>query len=435
MNTTLDKPLPASLDAERSILGSVLLDPDHLVSLRGEIDAADFSLEAHRAIYQAMCSLDSANTRPDYTTLRQELSDHKRLEAVGGMSYISSLTELLPRRPNLDSYVEIVREKSALRTLTQMAQGAMEKALDGTFPSHDIIGSVQGDLERILDGSSDMLEPLINRTILGTFEEIARLRKEPRHDGVTFGLSSLDEFTGGGMRHGEVTVVGARSGVGKSSLMCQTAVANAKRGVPVHLFSQEMTRLQIEHRILAIESGVPFRHIDRCTLSDDEEMRLFIATQNIAEWQLRIHDKSDMHIDQIVGLARLSIRRFGTEFICVDYAQTINADGKDDRTRVAAVSQKLTSMIKSEPAALMLLSQLRKVDREHYSKPPVILDLMETGKLENNAHLVLLLHRGWDEDQARISDDAEIIVAKQRRGETGPLRYRFSRRSVTFEEA
>lgn len=427
--------LPVSQDAERSLLGGVMLDPDHIVALRSQIAAGDFALEQHRQIFRAMVALDDKQIPADMVTLRQQLMETKRLESVGGIAYLASLTEGMPRYASLDRYVEIIREKAALRSLAEMAQNVAAKVADGTFPSHDVIDAVQADLERIVDGSEDMLEPIIGRTIVSTFDALCKARHEDtRHDGVSFGLASLDDYTAGGMRNGEVTIVGARSGVGKSSLMCQTAVANARAGVPVHLFSLEMTRLQLEHRILAIESGVPFRHIDRSIFDDHEEARMFSATQRIADWPLRIHDKSEMHISQIVGLAKLSIRRFGTRLVVVDYAQNVNADGKDERTRVGSVSQKLTNMIKHEPAALMLLSQLRKVEKKEYSKPPIILDLLETGKLEQNAHLVLLLHRGYDEEQARISDDAEIIVAKQRRGDTGPLGFRFSRKSVTFVE-
>ena len=230
-------------------------------------------------------------------------------------------------------------------------------------------------------------------------------------------------------------VVGARSGVGKSSLMIQSAVDNCRLGVPVHLFSLEMTRAQVVHRMLAIISGVPFKLVDKPHLASMEDMaHIRDASNEMAEWPLRIHDKSEMHIDQIVGLARLSIRRNGTRLVVVDYAQNIHADGRDERSKVTDSSRKLTRMIKHEPASLMLLSQLRKVDREHYSKPPVVADLRETGQLENDAHLVLLLHRGWDEENAQISSEAEILIPKQRRGDTGAIRALFSKRSVTFEE-
>ena len=434
MNITIDKPLPAAVEAERSLLGSILLEGDRLVEIRGQVHASVFSLEAHRLIYQAMCSLDDQRLGIDITTLVQELKDRKHREAVGGASYVASLTEGMPRKLNLDSYISIVCEKADLRSLARLAENTLVRSVDEGSTPTEIIGSIQGALEDILEGTQEHDDPLVSTYLLRVMNELEESRTRPTESGISFGLGSLDGFTGG-MRSGEVVVVGARSGVGKSSLMVQAAVANCRAGIPVHLFSLEMTRAQVIHRILAILSGVPFKLVDNPNLASVTDMeRIRDASNELAEWPLRIHDKSEMHIDQIVGLARLSIRRNGTRLVVVDYAQNVKSDGRDERTRVSDTSRSLTRMIKHEPASLMLLSQLRKVDREHYSKPPVIADLRETGQLENDAHLVLLLHRGWDEEQARIADVAEILVPKQRRGETGALAARFNRRSVTFEE-
>ena len=434
MSVTLDRPLPASLDAERSLLGSILLEGDRLVEVRGEISKEDFSLDAHRRVFASMCSLEDEGLAVDLVTVTQDLTDKKQAQAVG-IAYLASFTENLPRRLSLGSYIAIVREKTHLRRLASLAQSALLRSCDESEDPTSIIAAIQDELTGILEDSQEGDNPLVSSYLVSVMNDLEASRQRPKEAGKSYGLASLDSFTGG-MRDGEVTVVGARSGVGKSSLMCQAAVANCRAGSAVHLFSLEMTRAQVIHRIIAIISGVPFRHIDRPEFATDEQMmRIRRAGTEMAGWPLRIHDQSELHIDQIVGLARLSIRRHGSRFVAVDYAQNVRADGRDERTRVSDTSRKLTQMIKHEPASLMLLSQLRKVDREHYSKPPVIADLRETGQLENDAHVVLLLHRGWDEDAARIANEAEILVPKQRRGETGVIRARFSGSSVTFAEA
>lgn len=434
MNITIDKPLPAAPDAERSLLGSILLEGDRLVEIRGQVHESAFSVEAHRLIYRAICSLEDQGLGIDIVTVVQELKDRKHREAVGGASYVASLTENMPRKLNLDSYIAIVREKADLRSLARLAETTLIRSVDEGDTPAEIIGTIQTALEDILEGTQEHDDPLVSSYLVQVMDELEESRSRPKESGISFGLNSLDAFTGG-MRVGEVVVVGARSGVGKSSLMIQAAVANCRSGVPVHLFSLEMTRAQVIHRILAILSGVPYRLVDNPSRANDAEMaRIREASSEVAEWPLRIHDKSEMHIDQIVGLARLSIRRYGTRLVVVDYAQNVKSEGRDERTRVSDTSRSLTRMIKHEPASLMLLSQLRKVDREHYGKAPVIADLRETGQLENDAHLVLLLHRGWNESESRIADEAEILVPKQRRGDTGALAARFSRLSVTFEE-
>jgi replicative DNA helicase len=181
-------------------------------------------------------------------------------------------------------------------------------------------------------------------------------------------------------------------------------------------------------------SGVPYKKIRRPKLSTpDDARRIREAAAIVAEWPLRIHDKSELHISKIVALARLSIRRHGSQLIIVDYAQNVEADGKDERTKVSAVSSKLTAMIKHEKAHLMLLSQLRKVPREMYSHPPHVGDLRETGQLENDAHVVILLHRGWDEQNQCISHIGMGIIPKQRNGETGVVDFKFNPVTVEFE--
>ena len=250
--------------------------------------------------------------------------------------------------------------------------------------------------------------------------------------GMSYGHKTLDEFTMG-MQPGEVTVLGARSGVGKSSEMCQAAHVNAKAGIPVDLFSLEMKRKVI----LPEAVGHRVRHT---VPVDSEETSKPLRSQpgtgaalRIAEWPLRIHDDGELTLGQIAALARLSARRHGMKLFAVDYAQIVNTEGKDERTKVSSVSRTLTKLAKSENVHMMLLSQLRKIPAEQYGKPPHIGDLRETGQLENDAHTVILAHRGWDEESSYISFDAELIVPKQRNGATGAIKAKFDRDLLIFK--
>jgi replicative DNA helicase len=267
---------------------------------------------------------------------------------------------------------------------------------------------------------------------LNEFLELSRAHSSQLM-GLSYGIPALDAFTEG-MKGGEVTVVGARSGVGKSVEMLQAARANCREGIPVHIFSLEMTRKQCLNILWAMESGVPFKKIRKPSRAmEDEVDAVKSAALRVAEWPLRIHDKTDMDLSQIAALARLSIRHNGTRIICVDYAQNVEAEGKDERAKVSKVSRTLTKLAKDEGNHLMLLSQLRKVPAEMYSKPPTVADLRETGQLENDAHIVLLFHRAWDEERARIADAAEILIPKQRSGDTGVIQANFNRHTMMFE--
>jgi replicative DNA helicase len=429
-----ERGLPASVDAERSILGGILLSDELIDEARGALGEHDFALDSHRRLFRVMSELRDKEKAIDIITLYDELSKRNWIESIGGIAYIASLTEGMPRRISIGDYIHIVKEKSALRQLINLCSGAITEAADQGVEPTSIIGKIQDGMQDILnDDETD--DPLVQSYTIPILDEFERARHTQEEEMcLSYGLYNLNQATDGGMRHGEVTVVGARSGVGKSTLMMQAARDNCEKGIPVHLFSLEMTRKQILHRLWSMVSGVPYKKIRRPKLSlPDDARRVRDAASIVAEWPLRIHDKSELHISKIVALARLSIRRHGSQLIIVDYAQNVEADGKDERTKVSSVSSKLTAMIKHEKAHLMLLSQLRKVPREMYSHPPHVGDLRETGQLENDAHVVILLHRGWDEQNQCISHIGMAIIPKQRNGETGVVDFKFNPVTVEFE--
>lgn len=429
----IDQPRPTSIEAERTILGACLLDSKHVDSARRLLRPGDLSLDGHRRIFAAIGRLDDADKAVDLLTVTQALRDSKELDAAGSAAEISDLTTGIPRKLSIDDYVGIVKEKAKLRNIIELSNIAESSAYGQSDGSTAIISRIQDSLQAILDDSdTDNLH--VSAYSIAELDRFEQERRLTKNTGLPFGLPKLDAMTGG-MRPGEVCLVGARSGVGKTSLACQVIATNCKIGIPCHYFSLEMTRAQILRRLWAIVSGVAYKRISDAWLANvDDTARIRDAAAEVAGWPLRIHDQSEMHLTQIVASARISIRRHGTQFVCVDYAQEVNADGKDQRTKTMAVAQGLTRMVKHEPATLMLLSQLVKGNRDSYNRPPIMSDLIESGKLENVAHVAILLHRGWDEEAGRITEDAEILVPKQRRGDTGTIKAKFNRRSVIFEE-
>ena len=425
--------VPHSLDAERTVLGCILLDNLAFAEAAMSITSQHFYLSSHREIYLTMGEMLASDRPVDIITLAEELASRGVLSSIGGRVYLFTLTENLPRRTNVAEYAAILCRKRLQRRVMAMAQDAMARAQGNDESPVEILAQLAAEADECVYGSGGGDEPLVMAYSIAALNRFHEQRSGNAIQGCSYGLPVLDEFTGA-MRPGEVTVVGARSGVGKSSLMTQMAVANCRSGIPVHLFSLEMTREQVLRRIWSIVSGVPFKVIDNPTRANASEVHAVSnAAELVSQWLLRIHDSGDLDIGQIVALARGSIRKYGTRVIAVDYAQNVADDARDERTRVSNVSRKLTRMIKHEKCALMLLSQLRKVDRESYSKPPHVGDLRETGQLENDAHLVVLLHRGWNDDEGRISSDAEVIVPKQRSGDTGILQAHFNRQTVIFE--
>jgi len=430
---TFEKGLPASIDAEKSILGAILLDNDAYNEASGKIHATDFALSAHQRIFARMSHLFEVERAVDIVTLSEELGRNKELQAIGGNAYLASLTEGLPWHLSISEYLGIVKSKSCARKVIAICSDAITRSADQFDEACDVAGNTANALEAVLSDLQGSDDGSVAKTSIDALNSFLSFRSGHIRQERSYGHAKLDEFTGG-MRNGQVTVIGARSGVGKTSLMCQAAERNCAKGIPVHLFSLEQKRDEILWHLWSIVSGVPYMRIFKPWLAnEDDSCRVQQAAAEIVEWPLRIHDKSDLDINQIVSLARTSIRRHGTQIIAVDYAQNVEGPGKDERARVQNVSRRLTKMIKHEPASLMLFSQLRKIDRESYSKPPHISDLRETGQLENDAHTVILLHRPWDDGLARIADHGEFLLPKQRFGETGALQVEFNRRTVIFE--
>lgn len=419
-----------SEDAEKSVLGALLVDGQTAMDQCLRLQPDHFYLHSHREIFKAFRSHLADHTVIDAVAIKNVLG--RRIDAVGGIPYVMDLSAGIFKGFDITQRVDIIIENWKLRRGVEICHqyGARFKAGE---PSAEILSALQAEVLDAIQETTEKDEPLVSAYSDAAFDQLIQKAFSPYSTGLSYGIKSLDTWTSG-MQFGQVTVVGARSGVGKSSLMKQAAAANASQGIPVTIFSLEMTRDEILGGLWAIVSGVDYRKVTRPSLlSPDERTALKAAMQKVKEWPLRIYDKAELDINQIVALARMNVRRYGTKLICVDYAQSVEAEGKDERTRVASVSRMLTKMAKAERCSLILLSQLRKVSHEYYSNPPAVADLRETGQLENDAHIVVLLHRGWDSEHCRVEDDAEIIIPKVRFGKTGALKAKFNPRNLCFE--
>ena len=431
MTETLSS-LPSSVHTEITVLGAMLLDVAALDEATTKLRPSDFSLDSHQRIFRVMADLAKNTDAVDYVTVMDALSKRRELDAIGGPAYLAYLSEGVPRHPRVEDYVQIIKSKSRGRQGMQLCNRFQTEFAECDNPS-ELLANLQTEVLDIIhdDGQND--DPHVSAYSDVAWENVMRKAFSDDHMGLRYGCNKLDTHTWG-MQPGEVTVVGARSGVGKSALMKQATVANCSRSIPVTLFSLEMTREQILNGLWAIVSGVEYRKVVRAQLMHPEERALLQSAYHaVKKWPLRIYDRSDLSIDQIVAYSRMNIRQFGTKLIAVDYAQNVEAEGKDERLKVANVSRKLTKMTKDEGNSLMLLSQLRKVPIENYGKPPTIADLRETGQLENDAHIVALLHRGWDEERSCMSNEGSILLPKIRNGNPGALQATFDPHTLTFQ--
>jgi replicative DNA helicase len=424
----LGRGLPANVEAERSILGAILLDNLAYNEAAEHLKPEDFSLDSHRRIFTRMVDLAESLRPIDMIMLVEEMDRCKELQAIGDVGYISGLLDGVPDRPSIAHYVHIVKEKAQLRGLISAAQVAVTRALDGEKPT-DIAGCL---LETVLnvEAHSQMNHALRLRDFMP--EVLRELEIEAQSGGrvgLPTGLDPLDLITGG-LRKGELVVVGALPSAGKTALACQIITANAEVSNPVGVFSLEMSRWDLGRRFLSTVTSVSASKIRHPSHIKKEEWPVLAAgAAEIAEWSVWFDDSGTISVPELLARARLFISRMKAKLIVVDYLQLVRAEARDIRERVGKVADALRQLAKAERIPVVLLSQLRRP--QNVNDPPTIIDLKESGDIEAHAHLVLLLHAPTAPDGKPTGEDT-IIVAKNRNGAKGPVPVTFSPHKLRF---
>jgi replicative DNA helicase len=439
----LDRPLPQNPEAERSVLGSVLVDPSALDKVTEKIRAEDFYKDAHRQIFTAMLELTELNREIDLLTLKEELARQGVLDAVGGAAYISSLVDGIPDIRNVERYAEIVREKSTLRRLILMGNRVIQTALDrpgGT--SEDVLGEAEKEIYQIAEqGISTGFLPIdrITKINMSAIEKLQHAGKLVT--GVPTGYERFDEMTSGFQRQ-DLIILAARPSMGKTSLMLNIAEAMAipDRGgtkeqlYSVGIFSLEMSKEQIGLRLLSSEANVPSHFIRAGILSEKNWRDLIDASSRLAKAKIYIDDTATIDLIEMRAKARRLKREYGLDVIMVDYLQLISMRGRVEsrNQEISQISRGLKALAKELDVPLLSLSQLsRRPEQRTGDHRPQLSDLRESGSIEQDADVVFFIYR--DEVYNRESEEkgiAEIIIGKQRNGPIGDFKLVF-RNDVT----
>jgi replicative DNA helicase len=435
----LDKGLPTNLDAERFVLGSILMDDAHFITTAGVLDADDFSLEKHRRIFKRMGGLRERAEKIDRVTLANELMRYGELESCDGLGYLVSLDDGLPQIFNLESYVRIVKDKALLRRIIFASQEMMNRALLG-----------QEDPSQILAGAEETLLKLgeaRQRTGLVSPQEVidgyqgginAFLDPSQRIKGISTGFTKLDEMTGG-LHAGELLILAARPSMGKTALALNIAhhVAS-KLQETVAVFSLEMSQESLLTRLLCAAARVDSHHFRIGYLSGDERRRLTAAASQLVECPLYIDDTAGANLmDMHAKLRRLAQeRKLG--LVVVDYLQLMSGRGRfENRNQeISTISRGMKLLAKELNVPMLVLSQLsRAPETRQGDHRPQLSDLRESGSIEQDADLVAFIFR--EEVYKRDRDDlrgiAELLVAKQRNGPIGKIDLIFLHELTKFE--
>ena len=445
---TLEAGLPANLDAEKTILGAILLDNAAHAEAAESLKSDDFSLDSHRRIFLRMTELIDTGRTVDIVTLSNELARYKEVESVGGVAYLASLTEGLPRRPVIEDYIRIVKDKSMLRRLMGICSAAIARAAD---QSQDAIGVLDETEAQLLDVSQDSLNQglqSIEIIVRDSFGSIDNLYKQSREvSGLATGFTDFDRMTSG-LQKGELIIIAARPSMGKTALAINIAENAALRyGSVVAIFSLEMSRESLLRRMLASQAGVDQQKIQKGFIGRVEQERLQSALSQLVEARMFIDDSAGSTVSEMRAKARrLKQNNGGLDLIMVDYLQLMSATlpgasrkGFENRVQeVSAISRGLKAMAKELKVPVIALSQLSRSNEKRDDKRPMLSDLRESGSIEQDADVVAFIHResyyNRDENMADADKSkAEIIIAKQRNGPTGIVQMHWNSAFTRFD--
>ncbi len=448
----LERGLPASPDAERSILGAILLDNGHYNEAAEKIRSDDFSLDSHRRIFGRMAELMDAGRAVDIVTLVEELARRKEVESVGGVAYIASLTEGLPRRLNIEEYVRIVKDKSLLRQLIGICGTAMTQAADQTEEALEVLNSAESALLEVSErgitrGFAGI--PEIVREHFGTIDAIWKLKRDVT--GLATHYKDFDSMTSG-LQPAELVIIAARPSMGKTAWAINIAQnAAVKDGKVVGIFSLEMSKESLLRRMLASQAFVNMKKIQTGFIGRDDQEKLIEASEKLTESKLFIDDTPGISLTEMRAKARRLRQQAGSlDLIVVDYLQLMSASIQggagskrhENRTQeVSAVSRGLKALAKEMRVPVIALSQLSRASEQRGGdKKPMLSDLRESGSIEQDADVVAFIHREsyYNKDENGEPDEeskgkAEIIIAKQRNGPTGSVHLAYLPEFTRFE--
>jgi replicative DNA helicase len=433
--------LPANVEAERSILGAILLDNFSYNQAAEHLRADDFSLDSHRRIYSRMIDLAESSRPIDMITLIEELDRHKDLQSVGDVGYISSLVDGVPDRPSIEHYVKIVRDKALLRGLIHAANTAISRAADQSDAAEDVLSDAEAAIFQLS-------EKRIGRGFLGVQEIVresfgsvdALLQRGQRITGLATHYADLDEMTSG-LQRADLVIIAGRPSMGKTAFAMNIAEnAAIEDQQVVGVFSLEMSREALLLRLLCSQARVDAHKMRTGSLWQDDTKKLVRAMEQLAHAPVYIDDTPGITLSEMRAKARRLKQSAGKlDLIIVDYLQLMSGGGKryENRTQeVSAISRGLKALAKELAVPVIALSQLsRAPESRGGDHRPQLADLRESGSIEQDADVVAFIFREevYKQDDPDLQGKAELIIAKQRNGPTGRVRLAFIKNCTRFE--
>lgn len=414
---------PHSVESEQSILGSIILDKDAIITVAETINPSDFYKEAHKIIYESMLKLNSNNEPIDLITLIEELRKEGHLDNVGGISYLTSLSTIVPTTSNVKYYANIVKEKSVMRQLIKASNEIINLGYDASTDVQEILDQAEKNIFDISqEKSGDDIQP-INLVLQDTFDMIERLCTQKSDvTGITTGFTDLNKKING-LQRTDLILLAARPAMGKTAFSLNLVQNAALKGnASVAVFSLEMSKEQLVQRMLSAQSNVELGKIKTGSLGESDWPRIIDAMAVLSEANIFIDDTPGIKISEIRSKCRRLKIEKGLDLILIDYLQLMEGEGKNENRQqeIAKISRSLKILAKELDCPVVALSQLSRSPELRKDHRPILSDLRESGSIEQDADIVMFLYRDeYYHDDSEKKNIGEVIIAKNRHGETG----------------
>lgn len=433
----LGRNLPFSVEAERAVLGSLLLHDSQLEIISELLLSVDFYVPAHRIIYEAILSIARRNQRLDIVTLQDELEKMGQLVNIGNVMYLLSLQEDIPAVGLIEQHARIIKEKAVLRELINSAT----QIITNCYSQNDKeIEAVLDDAERTIFEISQKRAKQsfvqLNIWLKKTFQHLSNIRGHTKGiTGIGTGYKKLDEMTSG-FQKSDFIVLAARPSMGKTALALSLARHAAAQNLSVGFFSLEMSAEQLTLRLLSSESAISHNRIRNATISSDEWMTLTYVAAQLGEMKIFIDDTATQTIMDVRAKARKLTMEHNLQVIVIDYLQLLHGHRKYENRHqeVSEISRSLKALAKELNIPIIALSQLSRAVDNRVDKRPMLSDLRESGAIEQDADVIMFLYRDIVYNASSDPTQAELIIGKQRNGPTGTVPLYFQNHLTLFQD-
>ncbi|MEJ7763518.1 MAG: replicative DNA helicase [Thermomicrobiales bacterium] len=438
MVTAVEQHLPPhNMEAEQSLLGSLMIDRDAIIKVASYVRSSDFYLTSNGYIFQAIIDLYNKREPTDFVTLTDELGRRDRLDAVGGVAYLSSLLTSVPTAVHVEYYGRIVERTSTLRRLIDAGSEIVAIGYQDGVEAEVALDSAERVLFQITESRTTKDFRSIAEVLDKFFDQIDYMQQH-RGDvvGVATGFSDMDQLTGG-LQRSDLIILAARPSMGKTALALGIAYGAAlQHGKKVGIFSMEMSAEQLVQRLLSMETGVDSHRLRLGQIDDGEWDRISRAFGRLSEANIFIDDSAAAGVMDIRSKARRLQAEHGCDLIVVDYLQLMSGRRSDNRVQeISEISRGLKGLARELNVPVVALSQLSRAVETRADHRPMLSDLRESGSIEQDADIVMFIYR--DEKYDENSDKkgiAEIIVAKHRNGPVGSINLRFFDQTARFAD-